>query len=333
MTDDERGPVRRAILAALAGLLLIVGGFAATVAILNATVYSAAGFARSYLDALARQDPAGALEFSDTMLMPNASNELLARDGMPGLSDIALVSDTARPDGTHRVVFSWSSQGEQGTTTFDVVRTGTRLGLFATWRFDQSPLGWLDLTVLHDDRFAVNGLELQTPAQNAAAPYLAFTPGTYVLSHDTRYLAAEPVTIVAEKLTTPDDGYSATLDIQAAPAFLTAVQEAVDASLDTCATQEVLMPTGCPFGQSMANRVASTPEWSIIAYPEVAVTPGLRASEWQMPTTTGTAHLRVDVRSLFDGSVSLFDEDVPFRVGYLVTLQPDDSILLSPQYE
>ena len=54
MTDDERGPVRRAILAALAGLLLIVGGFAATVAILNATLYSAAGHARSYLDALAR---------------------------------------------------------------------------------------------------------------------------------------------------------------------------------------------------------------------------------------------------------------------------------------
>lgn len=333
MTDDERGPVRRAILAALAGLLLIVGGFAATVAILNATLYSAAGHARSYLDALARKDATGALEFTGVILLPNASNQLVSRDGMPGLDDIELVSDTMLDDTTHRVVFSWSSQGETGTTTFDVERVGTRLGLFPTWQFVQSPLGWLDLTILHDDRFSVNGWELSTPAQNAPSAYLAFTPGTYTLSHDTRYLAAEPVTIVAEELTTPEDAYAATLDIQPTPAFLQAVQEVVDASLDECATQEVLMPTGCPFGQSMANRVASTPEWSIVVYPEVAVTPGLRASEWQMPTTTGMAHLRVDVRSLFDGTVSLFDENVPFRAGYLVTLQPDDSIALSPHVE
>lgn len=333
MTDDERGPVRRAILLALAGLLVVAGGFAATVAILNATVYSPAGYARSYLDALARKDATGALELAGVVLAPEASTELLSRDGMPGLDDIALVKESTLSDGTHRVVFSWTSQGEAGATTFEVTRTGTRLGLFPTWQFAQSPLGWLDVTVLHDDRFAVNGRDLATPAQNAAWSYVAFTPGTYRLTHDTRYLAAEPVTIVAEELTTPEDTYAATLDIQPTSAFLAAVQASVDASLDECATQEVLMPTGCPFGQSMANRVASTPEWSIVTYPEVAVTPGLRASEWQMPTTTGTAHLRVDVRSLFDGTVSLFDEDVPFRAGYVVTLQPDDSIVLSPQFE
>lgn len=324
--------MRRVILTASAALLLIVGGFAATVAILGGTVYSPAGYVRSYLDALARQDAAGALEFAPD-LPADVSTELLTREGMPGLESYDLVSDTERADGSHRVVFSWTSRGVEGTTTFDVLPAGTRLGLFPMWTFASSPVGWIDLTVLHDDRFTVNDLDLATPAQNAAATYLAFTPGTYAFTHDTRYLTAEPATIVAEELTTAADPHTATLDVQAAPAFLVAVQEAVDASLDDCATQKVLMPTGCPFGQSMANRVASTPEWSIVTYPEVAVTPGLRASEWQMPTTTGTAHLRVDVRSLFDGSVTLFDEDVPFRVGYLVTLAPDDSISLSPQYE
>ncbi len=325
--------MRRVILTASAALLLIVGGFAATVAILGGTVYSPAGYVRSYLDALARQDAAGALEYAPGIPVDDVSTALLTREGMPGLDSYDLVSDTARADGSHRVVFSWTSRGEEGTTTFDVLPAGTRLGLFPVWRFESSPIGWIELTVLHDDRFEVNDLDLATPAQNGAAAYLAFTPGTYALTHETRYLTAEPVTIVAEELTTATDPHLATLDVQAAPAFLVAVQEAVDASLDECATQEVLMPTGCPFGQSMANRVASTPEWSIVTYPEVAVTPGLRASEWQMPTTTGMAHLRVDVRSLFDGSVTLFDEDVPFRVGYLVTLAPDDSISLSPQYE
>lgn len=325
--------MRRVILIASAAVLLIVGAFVATVAILGATVYSPAGYVRSYLDALARKDAAGALEFAAEMPLDDISTELLTREGMPGLDDYALVSDTPAADGSHRVVFSWVSRGEEGTTSFDVAPAGTRLGLFPVWEFATSPLGWLELTVLHDDRFAVNGLDLATPAQNAAASYVAFTPGAYRLSHETRYLSADPVTILAEQLTTAADPYAATLDIQAAPAFLRAVQDAVNASLDECATQEVLMPTGCPFGQSMANRVASTPEWSIDTYPEVAVTPGLRASEWQMPTTDGLAHLRVDVRSLFDGSVTLFDEDVPFRVGYLVTLEPDDSIRLAPQYE
>ena len=41
---------------------LVLGAFGFTVLVLNNSVYSASGYVKSYLDALARQDAAGALE-------------------------------------------------------------------------------------------------------------------------------------------------------------------------------------------------------------------------------------------------------------------------------
>jgi hypothetical protein len=39
----------------------------------------------------------------------------------------------------------------------------------------------------------------------------------------------------------------------------------------------------------------------------------------------------VQVRSLFDGSVSTFDEDVPFTVSYTITFPGDGGLLITPR--
>jgi hypothetical protein len=39
-----------------------------------------------------------------------------------------------------------------------------------------------------------------------------------------------------------------------------------------------------------------------------------------VPSTVGTAHIRVPVRSLYDGSVTELDEDVPFSVSWRVSV-------------
>ena len=106
------------------------------------------------------------------------------------------------------------------------------------------------------------------------------------------------------------------------------MQEKVDAYLDECATQEVLFPTGCPFGQPIENRVVSTPEWSIADYPDIRIEAGGEFETWVVPTTSGTAHLVVEVQSLFDGSVSTFDEDVPFDVDYLIAFTGPSTITI-----
>lgn len=305
---------------------VVIAAFIATIVILNATLYSAGGFVRGYLEALERQDATGALELAGQSVTGDASSELLVREGMGELSGIQLVSDEADPDGLHHVVYSWQSGSVTGKSTFEVRRTGTLLGLFPTWSFETSPLAVMQLTVQHDDRFSANGVELVTPTPNTPSPYLAFAPGTYELTHNSTYLEAQP-TIVS--VASPGSVVPGILDIQANAAFVKAAQTAVDKALDDCTKQTVLLPTGCPFGQPIANRIVGEPQWSMLEYPEVALEPGPLASQWRVPSSTGVAHLTVDVKSLFDGSVSTLDEDVDFNASYLVTLLEGDKLAVA----
>jgi hypothetical protein len=320
--------VRRSIILWAAVGALVIAGFVSTVLILNASLYSSAGFVRGYLDALARHDAEGALELAGPSVAGDASTALLQRDALGELSGIRLVGDTETSPGEHTVVYAYEAGGVTGQSTFEVRQTGTLLWLFPTWTFDTSPLAVIDLTVEHADSFTANGVDLVTPRQNEAVPYLIFTPGLYEFTHESALLTAEPVRLAA---TEPDSTVPATLDIQASDEFATRVSAEVNSFLDDCATQEVLMPTGCPFGQTMTNRIDSSPAWSIVAYPDVTVIPGNEPSQWRMSQTAAKAHLLVDVKSLFDGSVSTFDEDVPFTVRATIVLQDQDQLAITVQ--
>jgi hypothetical protein len=215
--------------------------------------------------------------------------------------------------------------GQPGSTEFAVTRSGTIFGVFNDWAFAQSPLAVLQLTVEHGDQFSANGLDLIADAgQDAEGLYLAFAPSAIELSHDSQYLTAEPVTAV---LLQPEVGVPAVLDIRANDAFVEEVQRQIDDYLQECTTQQVLLPTGCPFGQTIDDRVVSTPTWTMVTDPVVALEPAGAEATWRVPATTGTAHLVVDVQSLFDGSVSTFDQDVPFTVSYDVTFIPGDILI------
>ena len=93
------------------------------------------------------------------------------------------------------------------------------------------------------------------------------------------------------------------------------------------------MPTGCPFGQSLSNRVQNAPQWTMVSDPVVSIVPGVPSGTWSVPKTPAMAHLVVDVRSLFDGTLSTFDEDVPFEVQYALTFEADDRLLITAVYE
>lgn len=308
---------------------LIVAAFLGTVLVLNATLYSASGFARSYLDALARHDADGALELAGASVVGDASAELLVPDGMGELSDIRLLGDTENEDGSHTIEFAYLAGGTSGTTTFEVQRRGSLLGLFPTWVFATSPLGIIHMTVLHADDFTGNGVDLVTPTQNDPAPYLVFTPGLYTFDHESTFLTADAVDVA---VTAPAEAVPAALKVEANERFLRDAQQEVDDYLDECATQEVLLPTNCPFGQPINNRIATTPVWSIASYPQITIEGAEEPNQWLIPPTEGAAHLVVDVRSLFDGSITTFDEDVPFGVSYIVTFLPEDELLLTARF-
>ena len=320
--------MRRELTPWLVGLVLLVIAFGASVITLNTQLYSASGFVRGYLEALERQDSAAALEVPGVRTTTQGGDALLTDDAMGRLGDLRLVRDTAGADGTHTVVFDYAlgSAKVDGRTEFTVVQTGTRFGLFPTWRFVASPLSTLSVSVLNDDRFEANGLDLVSPSgAGAASGLLVFAPGLYELGHDSTYLAAKPVTAA---VTTVGEILDVAVDVQANEDFVAKVQADLTAQLDDCATQTVLMPTGCPFGQTVTNRINGDPKWSMVDYPVVTILPGEKTGEWRMPLSRGTAHLEVPVRSLFDGTLSTLDDDVPFTAQYSITFV-DNTIVLT----
>lgn len=347
--SGHRGSMLRAVLAIVVVAALLAAGLVATIEALNRTVYSAGGFAQQYLDALARGDTVGALTLGGVMpdtadlaawgLTGEAAHDLpetlLRASVLGGLDNIELASATATAatdDGTAQtVVFDFDLNGTASSMVFTVERAGTFAGVFHAWRFTISPLAVLQVEVLHERSFTVNGLTLDTRAHSAAdapatfstsAAYLAFAPNRYTFEHESAMLTAEKATV---RVTAA--GPTA-VEVDAVPneAMVTQVQSELNKFLDECATQTVLQPTSCPMSFPIDDRIESAPVWSITAYPPVTLTAG--ELSFEMVATEGQAHIVVEVQSLFDGDISIRDEDVPFSMGLSVVVQPSGALAI-----
>ena len=307
--------MRTTTIAWLAVFALLVAGFGATVAALNASLYSAHGFVSSYLEALDRKDATAALAIPGVDGTTEGTDALLTSNAMSDLGDYTLVRDTEEAGGLHTVVFDVALDSGVARTEFHVQRSGTRFGLYPTWSFAASPLATLAVTVRHANGVTVNGADV---ASDGAL--LVFAPGNYVVDHSSAYLEADAVTAV---VTEPGTIVDAKVTAEPSEEFVTAVQSEVEGFLDACATQKVLQPTGCPFGRVINNRVEGDPIWAIGDYPTVSIIAGRETGSWLVPTAPGVAHLTATVVSLFDGSVTQLDDDVDFTVAYVITLDGD----------
>jgi hypothetical protein len=332
---------RRATLAVVVIAALLGAALLATIGSLNRDLYSAGGFVRQYLDALARHDTSSALMLpgvkpTDGQLkasgLPQGLPSTLLRASVLGtITDIRLTSDTETTPKLHTVVYKFTLDGTPATMKFRVAGTGTFFGVFDSWRFDTSPLAVLQVNVLHGAKFTVNRLTLDTRAHAAAdapatfshqAAYLAFAPALYTFGHTSPLLTAGP-----QRVPVAASGPTAvTIDAQPTKQFISQVQTELNAFLDACTTQQVLQPSDCPFGIEINDRVTDPPIWSIAEYPVVTLTAG--DTTFEMPDTKGQAHIVVKVQSLFDGGLMTRDENVPFEVAISVTVNPDDSLAL-----
>jgi len=308
---------------------VIVLGFIAAILLLNATLYSPAGFVRGYVETLERGDSAGALELAGPPRSSSSLDDLLTREGMSEIESFEVVEREER-DGVHRVSVRYQADGHTGSTEFSVRQTGLILGLFRQWEFASSPLAEIELTVLHTREFTANGVRLVAPVQDQPTTYLAFTPGVVTFAHRSGLLEAEPRTVV---LGPPERTEVVELDAQANEAFVGQVQAEVDRYLDECASQPVLFPTGCPFGQQIADRIVDAPVWSIAEYPPIELRPTATPGEWLAPEASGVARLAVDVQSIYDGSITRFEADVPFSLEFVITFVGPSEIVITPRVD
>jgi hypothetical protein len=303
----------------LALCVLVVGGFLGVVSALNAGLYSAGGFVGRYLEALERRDIAAALTLPGVAVPEGVSELALTRDALVGPTASRIVGVVERPDGTRTVTAAYELGGRSYRTDFSVEPAAPLFLLFSGWRFAETPVAVLTVEVVNDAGFRVNGLPGDAGG-DGVADLAVLTPSLAVLDQDAAYLEADdvPVPVVSAA------GARGRVEVRASDEFTASVQEEVDAFLDECAEQEVLQPAGCPFRRVVDDRILDRPQWSIAEYPAIEIVPADGA--WLVSPTPGTAHITVDVVSLFDGSVSTLDEDVTFEVAYRIELRDDGGV-------
>ncbi|PRY68016.1 hypothetical protein B0I08_105180 [Glaciihabitans tibetensis] len=319
--------MRRVFISWAIAFVVLLGAFAVTVVAMNATLYSSSGFVDTYLNALARQDATSARELPGVLASEDSAANLLTDGALGELSEIELIGNDVDSDGVHTLSYEYNIGGELAESSFRVVQTGAFLGLFPTWKFESSPLATVAVTVLHDDRFRANAVDLTADDQpTASGGFLVFAPGLYTFDHESTYLEADSVAV---PISEPGSVTAVQVDVQANTYFTQQVSNELKEFLDGCATQEVLLPTGCPFGKGFENRIDTTPVWSIATYPDIEVIPGETVGDWLVPQTPAAAHLQVEVRSLFDGTRTQFDEDVPFTVSYDISIDANDKLFIS----
>ena len=328
---DARGELRRAVVVWSLLAALLVGAFLGTVAALNQGTFSAHGFVRSYLDALAREDSRDALATPGVVLPEEGSRALLDARALPGITDVELVSDEPAGDGERAVTYAYTLPSGPASTEFRVRETPAALGLFARWEFATSPVAVIDLELRHASTFTANGVSVSaTPggetAAGAGSTYLVLAPASLALDHASEYLQAADAEVA---VTEPGSVVPARVDAEPTDDLVASVRSEVEAYLTECTTQAVLYPSGCPFGKTIRDRITAPPVWSMTAMPEIALQPASDDPadlDWVVPSTVGTAHIRVPVRSLYDGSVKDLDEDVPFSVSWRVSVDETSGV-------
>lgn len=302
--------------------------------------YSPSAFVTRYLTLLSEGRAADALRLPGVALERSAadrgafraaSDALLRPAALAALTDVAVTNERPERDEI-AVTVRYKAGGHAGTSTFRVRQTGW-IGVAPSWTFAESPLSLISLTVRGSDRFAVNGFELDRRQVAAAGvdappqdpvPMLVFSPGLYAVSVKTAAATATGIGVLADKPLA-----EVPLDVQAHPteAFVQVVQQRVNEFLTQCTTQQVLQPTGCPFGMTVSDRITQPPTWSIATMPTIA----LEASGdgWQIPATAATAHVVLQVQSLYDGTIHDLDQEVPFQLIGTIRFLPDGSASIS----
>lgn len=317
--------------------VLLIGAVGAGGAVLYKEFYGPAAFVTRYLDLLSSGRAADALLVPGVMvdrdtlksvgIDSDASEAMLRTSALAPLSDFDVLATESEGE-VVSVTVSYVAGSHPGSTTFEVTQDGWE-GVAPRWRFAQSPLAAVSLTLLGADQFAVNGFPVdrrQVSASGADAvageplPLLVFTPGLYSITVDTAIATSPGVSVLADSPLTRTP-----IEVQTVPTeeFAAVVQDRVEEYLTECTTQEVLQPTACPFGLEVRNRIVEPPVWSITAQPTITVEPD--GAHWRIPQADAVAHIEVDIRSLFDGSVEHVSEDVPFQVDGSITILPDGS--------
>lgn len=327
---------RKPWLAWTAFAVLVLALFGTGWAVISNNLYSAAGTVSQYLAALERHDVKSALSIPGVLPHDADINEELLRASALGKLTNAYVTGEKAGAGGTRVVTAHYTVGSgtsatSGSTSFVMKEATGSWWLVPQWMFAEAPLATINVNVQHSTMFTAGtspliDIRAVDDAQagnlfNASAPFAVLVPQEYSFSITGENVSAKSSSVFATK---PGDAYEATIAVQLNPKIAERVEKQLTKFLDECVAQEVLQPAGCPFGYETGNRIVGTPTWSVVTYPTVTITAG--DNGWVAANLTATVHISAQVQSLYDGSITQVEEDIPANFTLNITVNNDGSL-------
>lgn len=301
------------------GVAALLAGIAATaLAVLLATTATAEDHVARYLSALADDDLPTAAALAG--LPPDAPLPL-GDEGRPSVVRVVAAQD--RGDGVTAVTVEYGSPTDAATAIFLIEPAAPLWGFVPQWRFVEPPVAALPVGLNNHDRVTVSTRVVTTPGPGEPAPVEVFVPARVSVTSTDPFVDAT-ARYVRVRSTSP---LPVILSASPSDRLLRAVERELAEFLDTCTEQTVLQPTGCPFGRIIEDdRVIDRPQWERTTPVRASLEASRNAGRWQL-TGTATLRLTASVQSLFDGSVTLFVDDVAAEIVGVVIVGADGPVV------
>lgn len=254
----------------------VIAVLAIAYAVLNATVFSPQSVADRYVAALSSGDYEEANNIADPQL--DQDQRLLltnkaAQTENATITNARVTGITDSADGSKLVNVTYTIGGEPVNDTFTMAPSGSQFLIFRSWTVTTPLLK--EITVSTDAAtpgLTINGIEVgeENAVSGSFGSDLVFKvyPGTYRIAvTETEFITESgdgPATV-----STNGSTYAYT-SVEATDALVQAVQDGLDAQLQTCAASTEFEPEGCPFSMyTFSEDRYRNVTWSITESPEV----------------------------------------------------------------
>ncbi|KFI58994.1 heme utilization protein [Bifidobacterium gallicum DSM 20093 = LMG 11596] len=273
---------RNLLLGAIAAGFLIICGI--VLGIVNATVFSEKAVANEYLTAIASGDYAKAntlanpqLDAEQSVLLTNAA----AGDANSHISNVQITK--SQNNGAAKVLtVTYTLGGKQWETELKMSKQGRKALLFMNWVVAEPLIAKIQVSYPNSlDSITINGVKVSDknsldPADSDySARTFAVYPGKYTASAGkSKYLDSKNASIVASITGSNPDSSQNTVTgriaISPTDDLVEAIQNEVNATIDTCAKSKDNEPAGCPFGTYMSSYDKYRNfSWTVSDYPTV----------------------------------------------------------------
>ncbi|PRZ17629.1 hypothetical protein [Nesterenkonia sandarakina] len=321
---------RRGLLVAWAAAL-VMGIAAGGVAIWQVSdeIYTPRHTAQEYWETISQGSGSETLGFFDPASLEAAEGDpvdSLLLDGEPlarsteGVENLRFGEDPERRGGA---VMQFDVEDESFQTQLPMESHENTLAFFPDWELTAASMSQLEIDVPGAAaggiaQISVNGEPVNL--QDDSATLRTYVPAVVEIAVDSQWLVGASRYVVVQDVGEDDDAqaHQITLELEASDAAQDVLHEEVQAYLDSCAEQQVLMPAGCPMGINTPNQVATESiNWQMPDPQELTL--GFDEDGWEIADTALQATIAFDSRHFHDGASleesHLVDFDLDIEVG------------------